>query len=105
MAGGNGGSCGNGQHPRSIHGRFSFWGDGESAYEKKESEPAAEPEGDAPGWLSVMAAPEESSTPQSNARHAMPEHFPEVDLSKFPEESPTASTEESDDYAFSFNRV
>ena len=66
----------------------------------------AEPAGEAPDWLSAFADETTASVPtdQPNARHAMPEHFPEVDLSKLPEEAPTTA-DNSTEYDFSFNGV
>jgi hypothetical protein len=72
--------------------------------ESAPAEPAIAPIDDGPDWLSAFTSDSEPlAETQSSARHAMPEHFPEVDLSKLPEDA--AEDSSSTDYAFSFNRV
>jgi hypothetical protein len=73
--------------------------------ESAPAEPVSESvSGEEPDWLSSFGGDSEPlADTQSAARHAMPEHFPEVDLSKLPEQA--ADDESSNDFAFSFNRV
>jgi hypothetical protein len=73
--------------------------------ESPEEEPLPVLGEDAPDWLSAFDTGEtEAEQPgemQPGARHAMPAHFPEVDLSKVPE----AESKEDEGSDFSFTKV
>src|SRR5258708_11580919 len=63
-------------------------------------------QGDVPDWLSAFSsepAPDAEAT--SHARHAMPEHFPEVDFDKLPIEPLPANAGSSGDRDFDFSGV